>query len=137
MSTVAIKISAELAAATRIAAKAADRSLTGQIEHWAKIGRAAELQLSTGAVQALKQTAHTAPSAATERNWEQLTAALESVHRGEQFTATRHYLQQQDQPLYEADPSDPEGIVQVQPDGSRRRGSMVNRQFQPLGASTN
>jgi hypothetical protein len=130
MSTVAIKISAELAAATRLAAKAADRSLTGQIEHWAKIGRAAEEKLTAGAISALKQNS-AGTQGAHEKSWEELVSALESVHQGDHFAATRTYLTELRQPLYEADPTDPEGIIQVKPDGSRTPGRMVKRQFVP------
>lgn len=41
MSTVSIRIDASLADAARVAAKAELRSVQGQVEFWAKVGRAA------------------------------------------------------------------------------------------------
>jgi hypothetical protein len=40
-----VKLSDELVAAARKEAATADRSITGQIEHWAKIGRSVETVL--------------------------------------------------------------------------------------------
>ena len=41
MSTVSIRIDASLVSAARVAAKAESRTVHGQIEFWAKVGRAA------------------------------------------------------------------------------------------------
>jgi hypothetical protein len=54
---VAIKVSAELANSARNEANAADRSMTGQIEHWAKLGRAIEAILPSQVAAALKRCA--------------------------------------------------------------------------------
>jgi len=55
MSSVAVKVSSELAESARKEAEAADRSLTGQIEHWAKLGRAAETLMPSQVASALKR----------------------------------------------------------------------------------
>src|SRR5687768_12669187 len=81
-----VKLSDELVLAARMEAEATDRTITSQIEHWAKLGRAAEVQLSYGEVVKLK-LAHTgAPKGAkggakakTPATDAELRARLESV----------------------------------------------------------
>ncbi len=55
MSSVAIKITSSIADAARRAAKLADRSLTAQIEHWARLGMDADEKLTGSAMMAMKQ----------------------------------------------------------------------------------
>ena len=52
-----VKISDELVSLARREAKAADRSLTAQIEHWATLGRAVETALRHDEVRSLKGAA--------------------------------------------------------------------------------
>lgn len=126
MST-AIKVSESLAEEARTAALDADRSLTGQVEHWARLGKAIEPLLTTKTITALKK-------------WSDLTPEEEAFERQrllealEQFSHTpapvlRDRLGLTGQTLYEVDPSDSERIIQVRPDGSRVRGQLVNRIF--------
>ena len=51
-----VKLSDELVASARKEASSTDRSITGQIEHWAKIGRSVETVLRHQDVQALKRS---------------------------------------------------------------------------------
>ena len=51
-----VKLSDELVASARKEAASTDRSITGQIEHWAKIGRSVETVLRHQDVQALKRS---------------------------------------------------------------------------------
>ncbi len=46
MKAVSVKISNELADSARQVAQLSDRSLAGQIEHWAKLGKSVESVLS-------------------------------------------------------------------------------------------
>ena len=132
MSTVAIKISAELAAATRLAAKAADRSLTGQIEHWAKIGRAAEEKMPAREVAALK--VHGA-NPATLSSDDSIRAphaafmALTSPQRRERIGIDR-------QVRFEPDPENPGGFIRISPDGVRTRGMVEGRTFKSSSPET-
>jgi hypothetical protein len=128
---VAIKVSAEFAESVRAAADSADRSLTGQIEHWAKLGRAAETVLPAPAAAALKQSAGNLAAIEDPALREQILTALEALRSGDHFPATRKHLASLGQPLYEADPADSQGIVQVGADGRRTRGRLVNRRFVP------
>ena len=54
MGNTAVKISDELAAWAREEALTADRSMAGQIEHWAKLGRAVENSFTVSDLSALK-----------------------------------------------------------------------------------
>ncbi len=126
MST-AIKVSESLAEEARTAAQDADRSLTGQVEHWARLGKAIEPLLTTKTITALKK-------------WSDLTPEEEAVEKQrllealEQFShaparVLRDRLGLAGQTLYEVDPSDSERIIQVLPDGRRVRGQFVDRVF--------
>lgn len=128
-SPVAIKVSADFAESVRAAAAAADRSLTGQIEHWAKIGRATESILPAQVAAALKACAgdlHAIEDPAMRRS---VLEALETLRSGAHYDETRRYLVGLGQPLFEADPADPNGIIQVQADGTRTKGRIVGRKF--------
>jgi hypothetical protein len=50
-----VKLSDELVESARQEAASTDRSITGQIEHWAKIGRSVETVLRRQDIQALKR----------------------------------------------------------------------------------
>lgn len=50
-----VKLSDELVDAARREAASTDRSITGQIEHWVKIGRSVEQLLRYQDIQALKR----------------------------------------------------------------------------------
>lgn len=47
----------------------------------------------------------------------------------EAIAQTAAFIQRHGGPLYEADPKYPDLIVQVSPDGTRRLGRFMNRQF--------
>jgi hypothetical protein len=131
MPALAVKISEELAEAARREAAHTDRSLTGQVEHWAKLGRAAEAHLAVSVVTTLKRSGgdlNTIDDLASRKAvWE----ALENLKTGAHFAATAEKLLAAGGSRYEADPQDPKGILQVQSDGSRVRGKLVGRKFVP------
>ena len=130
-SPVAIKVSADFAESVRGAAAAADRSLTGQIEHWAKIGRATEAVLPAPVAAALKRCAGDLNAIEDEGVRRRVLDALEALRDGKHFDETRRHLFSLGQPLFEADPSAPEGIIQISADGTRVKGRMVGKQFVP------
>ncbi|MFN0125491.1 MAG: TA system antitoxin ParD family protein [Verrucomicrobiales bacterium] len=130
-SPVAIKVSADFAASVRAAAEAADRSLTGQIEHWAKIGRATEAILPAQAAAALKRCAGDLDAIEDPAMRQRVLNALEALRSGGHYDETRRFLVGLGQPLFEADPDDPNGIIQVQANGTRTKGRIVGREFVP------
>jgi len=130
-SAVAIKVSAELAASARKEAGHADRSLTGQIEHWAKLGRAAEAILPAQVAAALKRCAGDLQAIEDESIRYRALDALAAMQ-----TLTPESLRQKiglDQQIrLEPDPENPGGYVQISPSGSRIRGVMDGRTFVPV-----
>ena len=129
-SPVAIKVSADFAESVRGAADAADRSLTGQIEHWAKIGRATEAVLPAPVAAALKRCAGDLTAIEDESVRRRVLEALEAVRTmppGE----IRKLIGLDKVPAFESDPQNPDGIVRVSPDGTRTRGTMNGREFVP------
>lgn len=130
---VALKISADLADAARSVAGDADRSLTGQVEHWARLGRVFEALIPTQVALALKRTSG------------DLNAIEDPVVKG-RVLAALHELQSlppsvlrermgvDQQVRFEPDPAVKGGMVRISPDGTRVRGSMKGRTFIPAPA---
>jgi hypothetical protein len=114
-----IKISEALALAARVEAKAFERSLASQVEHWAQIGRAVEQVLGHDQVATLKRQAGMPELAAAMRK--------ASTEAGQQ-RALEH-LRKLGGPRYSIDPTKPGGIVRIGADGSRARGRFVRRKF--------
>lgn len=130
-SPVAIKVSAEFADSVREAAAAADRSLTGQIEHWAKLGRAAEEVMPAPIAAALKRSAGDVDAIQDEAVRQRVLDALAALREGKHYDATRRYLVGLGKPLFEADPDVPEGVIRVSADGTRVKGRMAGKEFVP------
>lgn len=57
-SGVPVRLSETLAARARAAARVLDRSMTEQVEHWARLGQVVEAGISAGTVQRLKARSH-------------------------------------------------------------------------------
>jgi hypothetical protein len=55
---VPVRLSAALAARARTAADVQDRSVTEQVEHWARLGQVVEAAISAGATHQLKAYSH-------------------------------------------------------------------------------
>lgn len=121
-----VKLSDDLVRAARAQAEATDRSITSQIEHWAKLGRAVEIALPHGDALALKAD----PEASSR--FARVRAVLERVaaQPGNRDTVLAE-LAASGHPLYEADPRNPEGIVQVDREGGRVAGRFEDRRFVP------
>lgn len=129
-SAVAIKVSAELADSARKEAVHADRSLTGQIEHWAKLGRAAEAVLPAQVASALKRCAgdmQTIENESIQSKALNALAALQTQTPG----SLRQKIGLDQQTLFEPDPETPGGFIRITPDGKRTRGVMEGRMFVP------
>ncbi len=120
-----VKLSDDLVRAARAQAEATDRSITSQIEHWAKLGRAVEIALPHGDALALKVDPE-----ATSR-FARVRSVLERVARSDNRDTVLAELAASGLPLYEADPQDPEGIIQVDREGGRVAGRFEGRRFVP------
>lgn len=120
-----VKISDTLVLDARVAGEAMERSIAGQIEFWAKLGRALEPLLHGDRVLALCQAAEAKP----------LSACLESVDSPAGRQRVVEYLKTRPYPHYEAGGS-PGLLVRIEANGKRTLGRFVNRQFQPVTESS-
>ena len=130
-----VKLSDDLVRAARAEAEVNDRSITAQIEHWAKLGHAAQKALSRADLLTLEACtgalADGAPwpeGARLARMREQLLTIARSTDRASVLADIRG----SGQPLYEAHPEEPGLVLRVEADGSRTRGLVEDGQFRPL-----
>jgi hypothetical protein len=123
-----VKLSDELVKAAREEAANTDRSITGQIEHWAKIGRSVETVLRHPEVQTLKQSPLSARLSDGAR--QAIRAALARVVAESDRGSLARSLQT-GRTVYQSDPAGSGLIERVEPDGSRTLGRLVNRRFVP------
>ena len=117
-----VKLSSELVLDARLTGEASQRSIAGQVEHWARLGRAVDKLLRTDAVIALKRTGDAKP----------LSQVLESVESAEGRQRLATYLASRPFPQYEAAPDHPGLLVRIGEDGSRTLGRFVQRVFTPV-----
>ncbi len=130
MKAVSVKISNELADSARQVAQLSDRSLAGQIEHWAKLGKSVESVLSGESTIALKKSGQNAKNARYDaRPGESAQEILTSLRKAMPYGVVREGLTATHRVLYEADPDHPGGLIRVSPDGARIPGRMVDRTF--------
>ena len=122
-----VKLSDELVESARAEAADTDRSITGQIEHWAKIGRSVEAVLGHKEVQALKRSPQAAFTDTTRRA---IQAALEQVVTETDRRALARTMRA-GRTVYQIDPSGSGLIERVEADGTRTLGKFANRLFVP------
>jgi hypothetical protein len=118
-----VKLSDALVLDARLTGETVERSIAGQVEFWAKLGRSVELLL--GAPQVLTLCRHAAAKPLSE--------CLESVDSVEGRERVRVYLRQGPYPQYEADPDRAGVLIRLDADGTRTCGRFVKRQFVPIG----
>jgi hypothetical protein len=114
-----VKLADSLVLDARLIAKATQRSIAGQIEFWASLGRAIEPLLRGREAVALRESDMA----------RRLDECLDSVDTPEGRQRLAEYLQSTPYPHYEAAPGEPGFLVRIQEDGSRTVGRFVNRQF--------
>lgn len=118
-----VKLSDSLVLDARLTAEAAERSIAGQIEFWAKLGRAVEPLLQGVQVMALSRAGSAKP----------LSECLESVDSPEGRQRVAEHIESLPYPHYQ--PSDTPGLlVRITADGERTLGRFVNRKFEPVKA---
>ncbi len=129
-----VKLSDELVRVARREAGAADRSITGQIEHWAKLGRAVESLLTSKDAAGLKTLTGQAPQAVRER---QIIKLLDAFSVRSERTPALEKIHASGNPVYGTDPAYPGRIVRIDPDGTRTPGRFVKRRFVPAAKAVN
>ena len=119
-----VKLSDKLVLDARLTGEVAERSIAGQIEFWAKLGRAIEPLLQGIQAMALCHAGAARP----------LSACLDSVDSPEGRRRVADHLQTQPYPHYE--PADAPGLlIRLTADGKRTVGRFVNRRFQAVKAA--
>ena len=121
-----VKLSDGLVLDARLAGQVVERSIAGQVEFWARLGRSVDLLLEGQQVLALCRSATARP----------LSACLESVDSTEGRERVAHFLESQPFPHYQPHPERPGLLVRIEANGSRKVGRFVKRQFQPINAKT-
>jgi hypothetical protein len=128
-----VKVADSLIEAARSAAEDSNRSMAAQIEHWALLGRAVEQALTLSDVTALKRSEGQIDAATRARLADALSNALDPLRSALARTA----IGLRDPIRYETDPALPGLLIQRLPDGTKRIGKMVNREFVVMpGAAT-
>jgi len=117
-----VKLSDEIVLDARLTAEVAQRSIAGQIEFWAQLGRSLEPLLRGDKVLALLREGSQRP----------LSEAIQQVDTEAGRDRVRSYLQTQPFPHFEAAPEAPGLLIKIDEDGTRTLGRFVNRIFQPL-----
>jgi hypothetical protein len=117
-----VKLSDALVLDARLAGEAMERSIAGQVEFWARLGRSVERLLGGEEVLKLSRSAAIRP----------LSSCLRSVDSVEGGKRTKEWLQSQPFPHYEPHPRTPGLLIRIAEDGDRTVGRFVNRKFLPV-----
>lgn len=121
----AVKLPDALIEDARRAAERESRSLAGQIEHWARLGRTVDADLRNPELGSLLEPA----DAAVAR--EAVVDAIEALAADPQW---RRELAARlaDETTYGTDPAFPGCVVRREPSGARTPGRFAGRRFVPL-----
>lgn len=117
-----VKLSDKLMLDARLVAEESQRSIAGQIEHWARLGRAIDAALRPDTALKLKR----------RRPVPLLSARLRDVDTPAGRDRTAAILAATPFPRYTAAPHRPGLIVQIDEDGKRTLGRFVKRVFTPV-----
>src|SRR5688572_5426283 len=110
-----VKISDELLLDARLTAHAAERSIAGQIEFWAQLGRAIEPLLDGARALALRRAGAAVP----------LSECIATVDSAKGRRRVKDYLASQSYPHYAPAPGKPGMIYRTEKDGKRTLGRFV------------
>jgi hypothetical protein len=115
-----VKLSEGLVLDARLTGEIAERSIAGQIEFWAGLGRAVESLLRADHALALKKRGEAMP----------LSDCLKSVNSRAGQARLSAVLAARPFPHFEP-ASEPGLLVRIDQDGARTTGRFVHRQFRP------
>jgi hypothetical protein len=114
-----VKLSDALVLDARIVGEAQERSIAGQVEFWAKLGRSVEVLLEGRQVLALCRKAGSVP----------LSASVGAVGTAAGRKRLKSYLEGTPYPHYEPHPSRRGFLVRTDEDGTETVGRFVKREF--------
>lgn len=120
-----MKLSDSLVLEARLAGKEEHRSIAGQVEFWAQLGRSIELLLQGRQILALQRSASVRP----------LSECVASVDSPEGKERVAAWLENQPFPHYQAHPDKPGFLIRIEEDGTRTTGRFIQRRFVPAEAS--
>jgi hypothetical protein len=121
-----VKLSDALVLDARMASEVLERSIAGQIEFWARLGRALEPMLDGTQVMALCRNATAQP----------LSDCLDTVDSPQGRSRVTTFLRSQPYPHYEPAPDAPGLLIRTDADGRKTRGRFVNRKFKAVRSGT-
>ena len=119
-----VKLSDALVLDARLAAEGFERSIAGQVEFWARLGRAIEPLLQGAQALALSRNAAAFP----------LSSCIKTVDSPEGRRRVSEFLLSQPYPHYEPVADSPGLLVRIEENGRRTVGRFVNREFVPVKA---
>ncbi len=119
-----VKLSDALVLDARVAGQAVERSIAGQVEFWARMGRAIEPLLEGAQALSLCRSAAAQP----------LSACLNSVDSPAGRRRVSALLREQPFPHYEPHPHRAGLLIRIEANGKRTVGRFVNRRFRPVKA---
>jgi hypothetical protein len=120
-----VKVSDALLLDARLMGETTQRSIAGQIEFWARLGRAIETLLRGDQMLALCKAGKAKP----------LSGCLQSVDSAEGHKRLAEHLNSLPYPHFEAAPGSAGLLVRIEANGKRTTGRFVNRKFQPVRSS--
>lgn len=115
-----VKLSDELVLDARLVGELQERSIAGQIEFWAQLGRAIEPLLDGATVMAVRKAGAPQP----------LSSLLASADSPDGRRRVIDYLGSQPFPHFEPATGRPGLLVRIDADGTRTVGRFVGRRFQ-------
>lgn len=127
-----LKVSDALVAAARQEAKIAERSITAQVEHWAKIGKAVEEIVAHDDLLKLKMLGELlSPAVRPPIRGRQMHKLLSRLVADADRSTVISEVRKAGNPIYSSIPSQPGIVAQVLPDGRRVPGRIMGRRFVP------
>jgi len=120
-----VKVSDALVLDARLMGEFSQRSIAGQIEFWARLGRAIETLLRGDQMLALCRAGKAKP----------LSACLKSLDLAEGRKRLANHLKSLPYPHYKPDPKSAGLLIRIEANGKRTTGRFVNRKFQPVKAA--
>jgi hypothetical protein len=121
-----VKLSDSLVLDARLAGEIGERSIAGQVEFWARLGRSVEALLEGHQAMALCRNAATRP----------LSVCLESADSPTGRKRLEAFLRSQPFPHYEPHPDRSGLLVRTDSDGTRTVGRFVDRNFRRASEKT-
>lgn len=119
-----VKLSDALVLDARVTSGSAQRSIAGQIEFWAGLGRAVEVLLRSPDIRALQKAAKAMS----------LSKALARPGTPAGDAQVAAFIQSRPFPHYEPAPNAPGQLLRIDANGKRTVGRFVNRVFVPTPA---